>query len=350
MPKIEGARTATRACYPPRDVSPVDEQTRRGFVRYAWGVLGATVAVILFGAVVRITGSGAGCGQHWPSCQGEIVHLPRTLATVIELTHRVTSGLAALLVLGLAILASRQLPRGHVSRRAACWSCLFMLVEVLLGALLVLLRWVADDTSVERVLVQPAHLANTCFLSGALVLVPWFGARSAPQLRFSFRATWPLLLALLGVLLVMATGAVTALGDTIFPVRTGTSVVSSLSDTQLPDVHLLRRLRAIHPLMAVGLAAFLFYLASSVVAAHDERRLVELAATTKVLVLVQVAAGVATVWLSAPGWLQVLHLALGLLVWMVLVLLFATLLACGAAPERGGLGGPEASLIGRGGP
>ena len=56
------------------------------FQRFAWGSLCYTVFVILFGAVVRISGSGAGCGQHWPTCHGEVAHLPRSIETAVELT------------------------------------------------------------------------------------------------------------------------------------------------------------------------------------------------------------------------------------------------------------------------
>ncbi len=48
------------------------------FSRYAWGVLLWNVLVALWGAYVRATGSGAGCGSHWPTCNGEI--LPRAPA------------------------------------------------------------------------------------------------------------------------------------------------------------------------------------------------------------------------------------------------------------------------------
>ena len=62
--------------------------------RYAWGVLGINLLVILWGAYVRATGSGAGCGSHWPLCNGEVVPRSAGLATLIEFTHRATSGVA----------------------------------------------------------------------------------------------------------------------------------------------------------------------------------------------------------------------------------------------------------------
>ena len=69
--------------------------------RYAWLVLAYNVAVIGWGAYVRATGSGAGCGSHWPLCNGAVLPRAAEAATLIEFTHRVTSGIALLLVVAL---------------------------------------------------------------------------------------------------------------------------------------------------------------------------------------------------------------------------------------------------------
>jgi protoheme IX farnesyltransferase len=87
--------------------------------RYAWGVLVWNVLVALWGAYVRATGSGAGCGAHWPTCNGEIIPRAPQVETLIEFTHRATSGLAFLAVLALLILALRTLPKGHPARFGA---------------------------------------------------------------------------------------------------------------------------------------------------------------------------------------------------------------------------------------
>src|SRR5512145_445879 len=151
----------TEAAVNLRDFGARTSTTASGaFQRFAWGSLVYTVFVILFGAVVRITGSGAGCGQHWPTCQGEVAHLPRTIEAAIELTHRVTSGISVVLVMFLPAVAFRLFPRGHVSRRAALASFAFMVVEALIGALLVLFRLVADDMSIARAVILPLHLTN----------------------------------------------------------------------------------------------------------------------------------------------------------------------------------------------
>ncbi len=91
------------------------------FARFAWGVLAYNVAVILWGALVRATGSGAGCGGHWPLCNGDVLPDVSKIGTVIELTHRVMSGVALVLVaamfcVGLENFRSRpsRAPLGHL--------------------------------------------------------------------------------------------------------------------------------------------------------------------------------------------------------------------------------------------
>ena len=91
--------------------------------RFAPLVLGWNVAVILWGAFVRASGSGAGCGAHWPLCNGEVVPRAPALETMIEFTHRATSGIALLLVFALCLWVFREKPKGHPARCAAFGLC-----------------------------------------------------------------------------------------------------------------------------------------------------------------------------------------------------------------------------------
>src|SRR5579871_3906524 len=111
----------------------------RRFARFAWGVLSYNVAVILWGALVRATGSGAGCGGHWPLCNGDLLPASPQAATVIEFTHRVMSGVALVTAVILAGWGSQTFPKGHPARRWSVWALVFMLTEALIGAALVLL-------------------------------------------------------------------------------------------------------------------------------------------------------------------------------------------------------------------
>src|SRR5262245_2240590 len=121
--------------------------TRSRLSSLAWVTLGFNVFVILWGALVRATGSGAGCGAHWPTCNGEVVPLAPTTATLIEFTHRATSGLALLLVIALLVRVLTRRSRGHLARPWAVASMVLILTEALIGAGLVLFRKVAEDTS-----------------------------------------------------------------------------------------------------------------------------------------------------------------------------------------------------------
>lgn len=291
--------------------------TRTRLRRLAWVALGYTVLVILFGAVVRITGSGAGCGQHWPTCHGELVPLSPTLDTVIEFSHRLTSGLCGLFVLALLIAALRVLPRGHLGRLGAWLSLLFTVTEALLGAGLVLFGLVADDDSAARALVMAAHLVNTSFLTASLASVVWAtGPTDLAAPPASRRTIGLTLIALVGLLLVGVSGAVTALGDTLFPVQAG-DLAARIERDFGAGAHFLQRLRLLHPLLACGLGLFAGVIAYGLSGARGAGPSVRAwGNATAALIALQLVAGVVNVLLSAPGWMQVLHLALGTVLWI----------------------------------
>ena len=137
------------------------------FAKYTWITLVTNFVVILWGAFVRATGSGAGCGEHWPTCNGEVIPRPEAIETMIEFTHRLTSGVALIMTVALVVWAVRLFERGHRVRKAAWTTLAFMLAEAALGAGLVLFGLVADDDSVARAVVMCMHLLNTLFLLGA---------------------------------------------------------------------------------------------------------------------------------------------------------------------------------------
>src|ERR1035441_220236 len=113
--------------------------------RYAWGVLAYFIAVILWGTLVRATGSGAGCGNHWPLCNGTVMQRSASVNTHIEFTHRITSGLSLFAVVGLLAWTFAGTVRGHLARAAAVASVAFTLFEAILGALLVKLGLTAES-------------------------------------------------------------------------------------------------------------------------------------------------------------------------------------------------------------
>lgn len=303
---------------------------RRLVARVARWTLAYTILVILFGAVVRITGSGAGCGQHWPSCHGEIAHLPRSWETLIELSHRVTSGGALLAVLILLVLAIRNLPGGHAARRAAYAAVAFMLVEALIGAALVLLALVGTDASTRRAVVMPAHLISTFALTASLVLTArWADPSWEDSLqklaRGARRPTFQLGLAVFTLLLISGTGALTALGDTLYP-PSASSLAGRIAEDQGVSATFLQRLRVLHPLLAVFGGGWVARAGHQLAAISGRPAARRAARSLLAFTGVQLLAGSLNVFLSAPGWLQVLHLGLSLGVWLSFVLCAAALL------------------------
>jgi heme A synthase len=273
--------------------------------------------------VVRATGSGAGCGNHWPLCNGEVVSRSTATATLIEQAHRVTSGLALLLVVALAIACFRSRPRGDLARRAALASVVFIMIEAALGAGIVLLDLVGDDASALRAAYIALHLANTLLLLAALALTWWFAA-GAPSPRWTRRAGLELAIAAGGLLLVGATGAVTALGDTLFPAG---SLAAGLRQDLDPAAHFLLRLRTLHPVLAVAVGCHLVLLPQRLAARRHGLQAARLGTAVALLSLAQLAAGAINLGLLAPLWMQLVHLLLADALWVALVLFAAALLA-----------------------
>ncbi len=295
------------------------------FARYGWGVLAFNLLVILWGAYVRASGSGAGCGAHWPLCNGTVIPRAPAVETLIELTHRATSGLALLLVVAQLVWARRTRPRGDAARVVAHVAMGLMLTEALVGAGLVLFEMVATNASIARAYWLAAHLLNTFGLVAALALVPWYAdGRPAPA-RAPIGAEGRLLLAALGgTLLLGMTGAVTALGDTLFPAR---SLAEGMAQDFSPTAHLLLRLRVLHPTFAV-LMAFVLLLAAGVAAKkRPAPATARLAIAVAALAVTQLVAGLVNLLLLAPIAMQLVHLLLADLLWIALVLLAAQALA-----------------------
>lgn len=291
------------------------------FTTYAWLFLGYLLFVILFGAWVRITHSGAGCGSHWPTCHGEVVPLAPTTETIIEYTHRLTSGLLGIFALVLVGWAFAR-HRGRVFA-ASVVTLVLIIFEALIGAQLVLQELVADDASVARAIVIALHLANTLILTAAASLTAWWSgtdARLEPSRHRGLLALGALSLVVL--VATSMTGAVTALGDTLFPVdpTLGGGLVDRVRTDLGSAQHFLVRLRIIHPVVAV-LGGLWLIVYSFVVRARDLSPAAHRWATALfALVLTQLAVGFANIALSAPGWMQLAHLLFAQVVWIAAVL------------------------------
>lgn len=293
---------------------PVVSRTSR-FTRYAWGVLAWNVFVVLWGAYVRASGSGAGCGSHWPLCNGEVVPRAPRLETIIEFTHRLTSGVSLLATGWLAVWSIRRFPNGHRVRRYALLAIVFLFVEALLGAGLVLFEFVASNASAGRAFYLSLHLVNTQFLLAALLLTAWYSRPAAPP---DGRRSPIALAALVAALAVGMTGAIAALGDTLFP-------ASSLAEGMRQDLSaassFLLRLRVLHPALALLAAGFFVYAALRVLRSQGSAAARPVALWVILLAIAQLCAGAINLALLAPVWMQLVHLLLADLLWLSLVLL-----------------------------
>jgi heme A synthase len=292
----------------------------RSFARYAWCVLGFNVAVVLWGAFVRATGSGAGCGQHWPLCNGDIVPVAPTLKTIIEFTHRVTSGLDLAIVAFLLVWAFRAFPQRHPVRLGAVLSAIFLMTEALIGAALVLLEHVARNQSTSRGYSLSLHLINTLTLLACLTLTAWW-AMGKPPVRPAGRAAWMAAASLALVMLLGVSGAIAALGDTLFPAR---SLAEAFAQDFDPASSIFVRLRVLHPLIAAFSGVWLVLYAISTAGRRDDLR--PRAWLLLGLVGAQLLAGAANLLLRAPVAMQMVHLLLADALWICLVILCAGVL------------------------
>ncbi len=295
------------------------------YAKYAWLALAFNLLVIVWGAYVRASGSGAGCGSHWPLCNGEVIPSSPTIKTLTEYSHRLSSGIALLLVVFLLIWAFRVYAPKHQLRYISALAMFFMVMEAAIGAGLVLFELVAENKSIARALWMSAHLINTFLLVGMLALAAWL-ATTGERIKVRGQGVINILFAaaLIATLILGVSGAVTALGATLFPV---TSLAEGLKQDLSPTAHILIRLRFFHPFIAVGVSGLLILTAALTRTHISGNHVVRWANALIILVLIQLGAGLINLLLHAPVWLQLTHLLLSDFVWIALVLLGSSALA-----------------------
>lgn len=309
------------------DSSVADTPRRRIFAAAAWTTLVFNVMVIIGGAVVRATGSGAGCGESWPKCGDQFIPPNPTIETAIEFSHRVSSFMAGIGVAAVFLLALWAFPRRHLVRRMATVSGVLLVVEALLGAALVLYGWVDADVSLGRTIVVPLHLTNTFLLLGALALTAWWGSGfPLPSGARSSADKWWIAVGAVVLVVLGASGALNALADTVFP----SDSVGDLADKFGPTAPVLSRLRLIHPIMAVVGGMVVAWIATSRSRrGSDLTRL--LASIVTFVVLSQMFIGIANIYFLTPLALQLLHLTVADLLWIAYVVFAASALGDRAA-------------------
>ena len=238
------------------------KRASQGLVRFAWVVVGYNVLVILWGALVRATGSGAGCGNHWPLCNGQVIPLSPRVDTIIEFTHRCMTGGSTLLVIGLLVWTFRGTVKGQAARVLAVASMVLLLNEAFLGALLVKLGYVTGNQSIGRVVVLSIHLSNTLLLLAALTLTARLLGTAQMWRELGVggaKKVWAWM-GLAATLVVGVSGSLAALGDTLFP---ASSLRAAFAQDFAAGSPWLLRLRGVHPVSALIAAVFVLWLAGT---------------------------------------------------------------------------------------
>ena len=232
---------------------------RPSTVALAWTALLANVVVILQGAVVRATGSGDGCGRSWPDCNGAVVPLGHGVETLVEFSHRLLTTVVLALGIWLVVRAWR-LRRDRPGLLAfALLAFAFLLVEAGLGAATVLLGLTGDTVSTGRGVMVATHMVNSLLFVGALTGTVVYARDDAPGWPLRLGRQAPLAvtlgLGLVGMLVLIFSGGIAAMGNTMFPSEGLAQGVAADFD---PASHPLIRLRILHPLIAVVVGVYLF--------------------------------------------------------------------------------------------
>ncbi len=307
-----------------------DQQLPRSarFSRFSWGLLAYMLLTIIWGVFLRASGSGDGCGTHWPLCGEVLIPNAQTAhKTWVEWLHRAMSEGLGLLVLGQLVWAFRAFPKKHAARLGATLVMLFTLSEAWLGRQLVVYKYVAYSEAPQRIYWMAAHLCNTFCLVAALALTAWWASGHA---RLNLRNQGPLLalvvVSLLATLGLSITGSISALGDMLYPVS---SHLDAMQQASLPTANALMKARPTHPYTAVVVAMLLCLTAGLLDHLRPSPQTRRFAYSVWFLLSAQMVLGLLNIWLLAPIWMQVVHLFAADLLWVSVVLMSASALAVG---------------------
>ncbi len=296
--------------------------------RLAWAALVVNVAVILWGSVVRASGSGAGCGDHWPLCGSHLIPTIRVVATLIEFLHRLSTGADVILLIALAVLVYKLFPRRHPARLGVSLTMFFTFTEALLGAVLVIFKLVDRNASLARIIAEAAHLTNTLLLlASAALTVWWTGGGPALRKPKSPALFWLAAGCLLAAVVLCVSGGLAALADTIYPAH---GLLDSLHLDFSSSAPLLIHLRVWHPVIATLTVAFLMAAVLQIKRIAPQGSMANVQTYSGMVILLCVmeyCAGFLNLLILAPIWMQVCHLFIADVLWINLIFLVASLLA-----------------------
>lgn len=295
-------------------------KNKKNFAKYAWVYLIYNFYVILGGAYVRATGSGAGCGAHWPLCKGEIVPNFSLIHTIVEFTHRASSAIVTIGAIVLLVWAFQCTNKRDPIRKSAIFVFLFILVEALLGAALVLFELVANNSSNFRAVMMALHLVTTFMLLASITLTAaWASNFPVFKLKIQHHTFFSFVVVIFGLLIVGSSGAITALGDTLFrPLYVGEGL---LSDIEYKS-HILKSIRIYHPVLAILVSFYTVYICWKVTSPSSLKSQKFLCKLITAIVVLQICLGVINIALLAPIWMQIVHLFIADLLWVCAILFF----------------------------
>lgn len=267
--------------------------------------------IIVWGAWVRLSGSGAGCGEHWPLCNGEVIPPTESYKTMVEFIHRLTSGIYGITVLGAMFVSFKEFGKSHRVAKASIAVLVLTIIEALIGAVLVKKGLVDKNDSNLRAFVIAIHLANTLFLISSHVFVEFFTTHKN-------NISWPKFLSFKNIsmfvlfVIVASSGAVTALGNTLFPDRSLIEGMGRDFDSSAP---FLIQLRIYHPILAMGLGLLII---SEALSFGKEK--LRYQCMLLPLIIIALLFGVVNWLLLSPHWGALTHLFIADLLWSVLIL------------------------------
>jgi cytochrome c oxidase assembly protein subunit 15 len=287
--------------------------------QYSWALVGYTFFVILWGAFVKISHSGDGCGKSWPLCQDNWIPTENSTPMWIEFTHRITSGVFGVFVFILVFYIFKNFKGNKYLKTLAATVGFFTITEALLGAALVLGGLVGKNDTVIRAIVMIFHLVNSLLLIGSITIL----ADSSRHFLNStvmnpFKSISRLTKFMIFLFLVMAcTGAVASLSTTLFPSE---SLLSGLIDDFSKESHFLIRLRIYHPLLATVIGVLLTFLTYQLSNQSQNTALQKRLQILSYLFFSGIFIGFITLFLLSPVVLKLLHLSWAYLIWIYLVL------------------------------
>jgi heme A synthase len=294
--------------------------SRSFFASLAVTGLISTIALIMVGSIVRVTGNGLGCPD-WPLCYGQAIP-PLKMSAWVEFAHRLFGGAVVLQVAILIGLAWRRYRHEPWIFRTAVVASVVLTVQVVLGGIHVIYELPSWTGWV--------HTAVAMLLAGLLAVwvavthtgLRQIGERTAEQLRGTRLTLWTAVAAATTYILLLTGSLVTRTGASLvcpaFP-YCGLSFVPDYL-RGLVTIQMVHRVTAF--IVAFTISLVLWHLLRS---ARRDPGLRRFALALVALLVLQFGLGMVNVWMAIPMWSRVLHLGTGGTIWVVVLMLAVVL-------------------------